>query len=74
MPKKLTLMISSRSDKFRIPDGEGGEISLRDVRTQLKKDIESATFLGGELIDVWINEEALRRYRYSTHPATRPAG
>lgn len=49
-------MISSRSDAFGIPDGQGGEISLRDVRTTLKRSLEAAEFLGGSLLEVWINE------------------
>lgn len=54
--RKLKLMISSRSDKFSIPDGSGGKMSLRDARLQLKSDLEGASFLGGGLLDVWINE------------------
>lgn len=55
-PRKLKLMISSRSDAFGIPDGKGGEIKLREIRTTLKHDLESAGFLGGPLLEVWINE------------------
>lgn len=54
---KLRLMISSRSDAFSIPDGDGGAITLRQARIQLKKDLEDAAFLGGGLLNVWINEE-----------------
>lgn len=54
--RKLKLMLSSRSDKFSIPDGSGGSISLRDVRVQIRRDIEEANFLGESLLDVWINE------------------
>jgi hypothetical protein len=49
-------MISSRSDRFSLPDGAGGSISLRDARLQLKADLENAEYLGSSLIDVWINE------------------
>lgn len=55
--QKLRLMLSSRSDAYSVPDGKSGLITMRDVRRQLRKDIESASFLGGGLVEVWINED-----------------
>jgi hypothetical protein len=55
-PRKLKLMISSRSDAFGLPDGQGGEIKLREIRTTLKRELETAEFLGNSLLKVWINE------------------
>lgn len=55
--QKLRLMISSRSDAFSIPDGNGGAITLREARIQMKRDLEDAAFLGDGLLEVWINEE-----------------
>jgi hypothetical protein len=54
--QKLRMMISSRSDRFSIPDGRGGMIALREARLQLKQDLEGEGFLGEGLLDVWINE------------------
>ena len=49
-------MISSRSDNFSIPDGNGKFITLRDARHLLKEQLEQAKFLGGNMVEVWINE------------------
>lgn len=49
-------MISSRSDNFSIPDGNGEFITLRDARHLLKEQLEQAKFLGGNMVEVWINE------------------
>lgn len=58
MPDKpLTLMISSRSDRFEVDDGEGGKMKLREARQRLRAEVENATFLGRKLVAVWINEE-----------------
>lgn len=58
MPTKtLSLMISSRSDKYEIDDGAGSKIALREARQRLKAELERATYLGGKLVEVWINEE-----------------
>ena len=54
--RKLKIMISSRSDAFAIPDGQGGEIKLRDARIALEEELEAADFLGGKMVEVWINE------------------
>lgn len=53
---KLRLMISSRSDRFSIPDGDGGTMTLRGARERLKAEIEAETYFGNGLVDVWINE------------------
>lgn len=56
--KRLTVMISSRSDRFSIDDSEGGRKTLREVRLALKAEVEAETFLNAGLVDVWINEGA----------------
>lgn len=53
---KLRLMISSRSDRFSIPDGAGGMMTLREARERLKAGIEAEAFFGNGLVEVWINE------------------
>lgn len=54
--RKLRIMISSRSDAFAIPDGNGGEIKLRKARTDLKTELEASAFLDAPLVEIWINE------------------
>ena len=54
--RELKLMISSRSDDFEIPDGNGGLMKLRAARETLKADLEAASFLDRPLLKVWINE------------------
>lgn len=60
--RKLVLMISSRADRSAVADGKGGVVSLSHVRKELKRTIEGATYLGGKLINVWINEEEVGGY------------
>jgi len=55
--KPLVLMVSSRSDRSSINDRAGGQMKLRRVRQALKRELEAETFLGGRLVEVWINEE-----------------
>ena len=55
--RKLVMMISSRSDKGKILRGDGTAMTLREARTALKHELESAEFLGQRLLEVWINEE-----------------
>lgn len=54
--RELNLMISSRSDGFEIPDGNGAVMRLRAAREALKADLEAALFLDKRLLKVWINE------------------
>lgn len=51
---KIRVMISSRClDHFPINDGR----SLSEIRSELKKEIESLEIFGKKTFDVWINEE-----------------
>ncbi len=55
-PKTIRVMISSRcSDKIAF---KGGEVELSEVRRCVKDELEKATFLGSQLLEVWINEDA----------------
>ncbi|AWX99877.1 hypothetical protein A8139_07620 [Marinomonas primoryensis] len=48
-------MLSSRcNDAF----SKDSEITLTDLRRELKKEIESVQLLGREIFEVWINEDA----------------
>jgi hypothetical protein len=55
-PKTIRVMISSRcSDKIAFEDGK---VQLSEVRLRAKEELEKATFLGSQLLEVWINEDA----------------
>lgn len=55
--RKIRLMISSRC-KTELPlDSTGSMTTLSEVRVELKAELESEGFLGGPLLEVWINEE-----------------
>ncbi|MGE9296008.1 MAG: DUF4062 domain-containing protein [Puniceicoccales bacterium] len=53
--RKLRLMISSRC-KTKFPIGDSSGVELSEIRKQLKTEIESETFFGKPLVNVWINE------------------
>ena len=55
-PKTIRVMISSRcSDKIQF---NGEEVELSTVRLRSKEILEQAFFLGSQLLEVWINEDA----------------
>lgn len=55
-PKTIRVMISSRcTDKIML---DGQEVDLSAVRLRIKAELEQATFLGSQLLEVWINEDA----------------
>jgi hypothetical protein len=50
-------MLSSRNRDL-LPDGKGGTVTLADVRRDLQTELQRQKFLGYQLLEVWINEEA----------------
>ncbi|HVT17873.1 MAG TPA: hypothetical protein VHQ90_17055 [Thermoanaerobaculia bacterium] len=55
--ERLRILLSSRNRDL-IPDGAGGTVALSEVRRKLQDDLQRAKFLGYQLLEVWINEEA----------------
>jgi Domain of unknown function (DUF4062) len=55
-PKTIRVMISSRCTDKILLDGE--EVDLSAVRLRIKEELEQASFLGSQLLEVWINEDA----------------
>lgn len=55
--ERIRVMLSSRN-KDLIPDGNGGAVSLGEVRERLKEELERDKLFGHQILEVWINEEA----------------
>lgn len=55
-PMTIRVMVSSRcSDQIQFT---GNDVSLSDVRLELKAALEAEPLLGSQIFDVWINEDA----------------
>lgn len=55
--ERIRVMLSGRNRDL-IPDRAGGGVTLSEVRRTLQEELQREVFLGYQLLDVWINEEA----------------